>query len=62
MTLCDLTELDRSMCSHCRQVSASPVWSARYNTTCRTCSQPIDVGELVRWAADGQVVQHAHHR
>lgn len=58
---CELTEMDKASCAHCRTVTG-PAWEARYEGTCSVCSQPIDVGTKVRWSDAGDTVQHAGHK
>ncbi|MEO6158664.1 MAG: hypothetical protein ABIQ39_13670 [Ilumatobacteraceae bacterium] len=59
-------EMPRDQCSYCKpmKVYDGAFWDAKYQQACafRGCLNPIEVGQRVRWTADGTGVQHGKHR
>lgn len=60
---CQLTELPKSSCDHCRPKAKQAEWKARHESVCRhpQCLGVIDIGEPVTWNPEGTGVIHARH-
>ncbi len=58
---CEQTDMLTDQCHHCRPKTSTPSWPAAWAGLCATCGSEIAAGDPVKWAEDGQGVQHSRH-
>lgn len=58
---CALTDMEKASCAHCREKLPRPVFTAKLDSTCPTCGNPLEAGQQAVWTLDGTTAEHARH-
>lgn len=61
MDRCELTDMEVDSCAHCRNKLPRPSFTAQFDSTCPTCGNPLEKGQMAVWTLDGTEAEHARH-